>query len=159
VNSPNRKPDRVCPDYRQQNAPARDLALGELSKQLRTELVGGASTFPPQLPIRPSHALDTHLPGPIPLCAMFRTAPRALARQSALRALPRTANAALPAGRRALSTAPPAQKSRSWKSLFARLGAAGAVIYYYNTTDVFGDEARRTSDRRSHASEQRAETW
>jgi intermembrane space import and assembly protein 40 len=88
---------------------------------------------------------------------MFRTAPRALARQSALRALPRTSNAALPAGRRALSTAPPAQKSRSWKNLFARLGAAGAVIYYYNTTDVFGDEAPRTSDNPTQASsEQRA---
>ena len=83
---------------------------------------------------------------------MFRTAPRALARQSALRALPRTGNAALPAaGRRTLSTAPPAHKSRSWKNLFARLGLAGAVIYYYNTSDVFGDEPRCTSSIPTHA--------
>lgn len=72
---------------------------------------------------------------------MFRTAPRLIARQSALRAVPRAA--ALPA-RRFISTAPPAQKSRSWKSLVARLGLAGAIIYYYNTTDLLGDEPRRT---------------
>ncbi|KAF2623313.1 hypothetical protein BU25DRAFT_305655, partial [Macroventuria anomochaeta] len=63
---------------------------------------------------------------------MFRTAPRLIARQGALRAVPR---ASLPA-RRFISTAPPAQKSRSWKSLVARLGLAGAIIYYYNTTDI-----------------------
>lgn len=69
---------------------------------------------------------------------MFRSAPRIIARQGALRAAPR---ASLPA-RRFISTAPPAQKSRSWKSLVARLGLAGAIIYYYNTTDVFADEPR-----------------
>ncbi|KAH6629400.1 hypothetical protein C7974DRAFT_394405 [Boeremia exigua] len=59
---------------------------------------------------------------------MLRTAPRIIARHSALRAAP-------PA-RRFISTAPPAQKSRSWKSLVGRLGIAGAIIYYYNTTDL-----------------------
>ncbi|KAF1354218.1 hypothetical protein EJ07DRAFT_91779, partial [Lizonia empirigonia] len=43
--------------------------------------------------------------------------------------------------RRCLSTAPPAQKARSWKSLVARLGLAGAVVYFYNSTDVL-DEPR-----------------
>lgn len=70
---------------------------------------------------------------------MFRSAPRLIARPGALRALPRHP---VPA-RRGLSTAPPAHKSRSWKSLVARLGLAGAVVYYYNTTDVFADEPRR----------------
>ena len=74
---------------------------------------------------------------------MFRSAPRIIARQGALRAAPRASlPASLPA-RRFISTAPPAQKSRSWKSLVARLGLAGAIIYYYNTTDVFADEPRR----------------
>lgn len=73
---------------------------------------------------------------------MFRSAPRFIARQAALRATPR----ALPSftARRAISTAPPAHKSRSWKSLVARLGLAGAIIYYYNTTDVFAEDPRRT---------------
>jgi len=51
-------------------------------------------------------------------------------------ALPRTTTPA----RRYLSTAPPTQKSRSWKSLAARLGIAGTIIYYYNTTDIFAEE-------------------
>jgi hypothetical protein len=51
--------------------------------------------------------------------------------------LPRSRN-------RYLSTAPPAQKSRSFKSLVARLGLAGAIVYYYNTTDVFAEEPRCT---------------
>ncbi|CAO2653710.1 Nn.00g031210.m01.CDS01 [Neocucurbitaria sp. VM-36] len=71
---------------------------------------------------------------------MFRAAPRLIVRP-ALRAaqLPSFAPA-----RRYLSTAPPTQKSRSWKSLVARLGAAGAIIYYYNTTDVFAEEPRHS---------------
>jgi intermembrane space import and assembly protein 40 len=82
---------------------------------------------------------------------MFRSTPRLIARQGALRASPRafpslTATsptaASLPA-RRAISTAPPARKSRSWKSLVARLGLAGAIIYYYNTTDVFAEDPRQ----------------
>ncbi|KAL1972738.1 hypothetical protein VTN31DRAFT_7152 [Thermomyces dupontii] len=42
--------------------------------------------------------------------------------------------------RRLLSTAPPAQKSRSWKNLLVRLGLAGAAVYYYNTSTVFAEE-------------------
>ena len=72
---------------------------------------------------------------------MFRSAPRLIARQGALRASARAFPSA-PA-RRFISTAPPAQKSRSWKSLVARLGLAGAIIYYYNTTDIFDSEDPR----------------
>jgi len=72
---------------------------------------------------------------------MFRSAPRLIARQGALRASPRAVTS-LPA-RRFISTAPPAQKSRSWKSLVARLGLAGAIIYYYNTTDIFAEDPRQ----------------
>ncbi|KAF2279204.1 uncharacterized protein EI97DRAFT_491928 [Westerdykella ornata] len=69
---------------------------------------------------------------------MFRPASRLVARQSAVRAFPRT----LAPSRRLLSTAPPAEKSRSWKSLAARLGIAGALIYSYNSTDLFAEEPR-----------------
>ncbi|KAL1608509.1 Oxidoreductase [Paraconiothyrium brasiliense] len=68
---------------------------------------------------------------------MFRPATRLIA-SNAARVAPR---AAAPA-RRFISTAPPTQKSRSWKSLFARVGAAGAIIYYYNTADVWAEEPR-----------------
>ncbi|KAF2684080.1 hypothetical protein K458DRAFT_339248 [Lentithecium fluviatile CBS 122367] len=71
---------------------------------------------------------------------MFRPATRLITRPSALRAIPR---AAAPA-RRFLSTAPPTQKSRSWKSLAARIGIAGAIIYYYNTYEVFAEEPKHT---------------
>ncbi|CAN9419069.1 unnamed protein product [Alternaria alternata] len=70
---------------------------------------------------------------------MFRAAPRLIARP-ALRIAP--LRSAAPA-RRYLSTAPPSQKSRSFKSLVARVGIAGAIIYYYNTTDVFAEEPRQ----------------
>ncbi|KAF2010335.1 hypothetical protein BU24DRAFT_427463 [Aaosphaeria arxii CBS 175.79] len=69
---------------------------------------------------------------------MFQSASRVIARPTVLRALPR---ASAPA-RRFLSTAPPTQKSRSWKSLAARIGIAGTIIYYYNTTNVFAEEPR-----------------
>lgn len=69
---------------------------------------------------------------------MFRPAARLIARQSAFRNVPRS----VAHSSRFISTAPPTQKSRSWKSLVARVGAAGAVIYYYNTTDVFAEEPR-----------------
>ena len=69
---------------------------------------------------------------------MFRPAVRLIARPNALRNLPRSTPSS-----RFLSTAPPTQKSRSWKSLVARVGAAGGIIYYYNTTDVFAEEPRR----------------
>ncbi|KAF2122367.1 mitochondrial intermembrane space import and assembly protein 40 [Lophiotrema nucula] len=68
---------------------------------------------------------------------MFRIAPRIIARSTAPRAVPRAAPV-----RRLLSTAPPAQKSRSWKSSAARWGTAVAVIYYYNTSDVFAEEPK-----------------
>jgi intermembrane space import and assembly protein 40 len=68
---------------------------------------------------------------------MFRAAaPRLIART----ALPRT----VAPSRRYISTAPPTQKSRSFKSLVARLGIAGTIIYYYNTIDVFAEEPGRT---------------
>jgi intermembrane space import and assembly protein 40 len=43
-------------------------------------------------------------------------------------------------GRRFLSTAPPTQKSRSWKSSAARWALAAGGIYYYNTSNVFAEE-------------------
>ncbi|TAQ84818.1 hypothetical protein B7494_g6845 [Chlorociboria aeruginascens] len=42
--------------------------------------------------------------------------------------------------RRFLSTAPPSQKSRSWKSSLARWGVAGGLLYYYNTSTAFAEE-------------------
>ncbi|KAJ4289015.1 Oxidoreductase [Kalmusia sp. IMI 367209] len=69
---------------------------------------------------------------------MFRPATRLIAGSTAVRT---SARAAAPA-RRFISTAPPTQKSRSWKSLAARVGIAGAIIYYYNTTEVFAEEPR-----------------
>ncbi|KAF2658185.1 hypothetical protein K491DRAFT_690335, partial [Lophiostoma macrostomum CBS 122681] len=71
---------------------------------------------------------------------MFRPTSRLIARSTATRALPR--NATPTPTRRFLSTAPPTQKARSWKSLVARVGIAGAIVYYYNTTDVFAEEPR-----------------
>ncbi|KAF2262180.1 hypothetical protein CC78DRAFT_618800 [Lojkania enalia] len=68
---------------------------------------------------------------------MFRPTSRLIARSSALRTLPRAA----PAGR-FLSTASPTAKSRSWKNSAARWGIAGAILYYYNTSDVFAEEPR-----------------
>ncbi|KAF1850718.1 uncharacterized protein K460DRAFT_361480 [Cucurbitaria berberidis CBS 394.84] len=69
---------------------------------------------------------------------MFRAVPRLIARP----ALGATRPPCFAPARRYISTAPPTQKSRSWKSLVARLGAAGAVIYYYNTTEIFAGEPR-----------------
>ncbi|KAF2034254.1 hypothetical protein EK21DRAFT_44577, partial [Setomelanomma holmii] len=66
---------------------------------------------------------------------MFRAAPRFIARSALQRS-------AAPM-RRYISTAPPTQKSRSWKSLVARFGIAGTIVYYYNTTDVFAEEPRQ----------------
>ncbi|EKD18298.1 CHCH domain-containing protein [Drepanopeziza brunnea f. sp. 'multigermtubi' MB_m1] len=42
--------------------------------------------------------------------------------------------------RRFLSTAPPAQKSRGWKSSAVRWALAGAGVYYYNTSSLFEEE-------------------
>ncbi|KAL9595925.1 MAG: hypothetical protein Q9219_006151 [cf. Caloplaca sp. 3 TL-2023] len=44
-----------------------------------------------------------------------------------------------PQTRRFLSTAPPAQKSRSWKSSAVRWGIAAGAIYFYNTSPIFAD--------------------
>lgn len=42
--------------------------------------------------------------------------------------------------RRFISTAPPSQKSRSWKSSAARWALAAGGVYYYNTSNVFAEE-------------------
>ncbi|ERF73369.1 hypothetical protein EPUS_07203 [Endocarpon pusillum Z07020] len=44
------------------------------------------------------------------------------------------------ATKRFLSTAPPHQKSRSWKSSAARWGLAIAGLYYYNTSELFAEQ-------------------
>ncbi|KAF4982205.1 hypothetical protein FZEAL_2089 [Fusarium zealandicum] len=69
---------------------------------------------------------------------MYRTTLRSASRpaiaslrSSTLRAAPR----------RFASTAPPADKSRSWKSSAARWGLAFGALYYYNTSPVFAEEA------------------
>ncbi|TLD38479.1 intermembrane space import and assembly protein 40 [Venturia nashicola] len=43
-------------------------------------------------------------------------------------------------GARTLTTAPPHKTSRSWKNLALRLVAAGGIIYWYNTTNVFAED-------------------
>ncbi|RMY30033.1 hypothetical protein D0865_15356 [Hortaea werneckii] len=67
---------------------------------------------------------------------MYRPAVRA-ASSAASKALPRHAATT---GRRFVSTAPPHQKSRSWKSSAVRWGLAGTLVYYYNTNNVFAEE-------------------
>ncbi|KAL2014537.1 hypothetical protein VTN00DRAFT_2062 [Thermoascus crustaceus] len=42
--------------------------------------------------------------------------------------------------RRLASTAPPEQKSRSWKSTLLRLGLAVGAVYYYNTSSIFAEQ-------------------
>jgi len=64
---------------------------------------------------------------------MYKTAVRSAPRRLFQ---PRTLNTS----RRFLNTAPPAQKSRSWKSSAARWGLAAAGVYYYNTSNVFAEE-------------------
>ena len=64
---------------------------------------------------------------------MIRQSPRCLLRA------PATALRPFPT-RRFLSTAPPAQKSRSWKNKATRLGLAVGIIYYYNTSTLFAEE-------------------
>ena len=60
------------------------------------------------------------------------------AARAAAAAVPRAAVAA--PTRRFLSTAPPTLKRRTWKGLVARMGLAGAVVYYYQTNDLFAEE-------------------
>ncbi|KAE9978044.1 hypothetical protein BLS_000916 [Venturia inaequalis] len=44
-------------------------------------------------------------------------------------------------GARTLTTAPPHKTSRSWKNVALRWVAAGGIIYWYNTTNVFAEES------------------
>ncbi|KZF23373.1 hypothetical protein L228DRAFT_282107 [Xylona heveae TC161] len=64
---------------------------------------------------------------------------RATTRSGLVRSLPSPSYRAS-AARRFLSTAPPAQKSRSWKSSAVRWGLAIGGIYYYNTNTAFAEE-------------------
>ncbi|KAJ9636843.1 Oxidoreductase [Coniosporium tulheliwenetii] len=66
---------------------------------------------------------------------MFRSASRTILSSPLPRYAPRAA-----AARRFLSTAPPHQKSRSWKSSTVRWGLAIGAVYYYNTSNVFAEE-------------------
>ncbi|KAI9894030.1 MAG: Oxidoreductase [Vezdaea aestivalis] len=69
---------------------------------------------------------------------MLNSSPRALLRKRIpLRAIRPSPTAS---SRRFLSTAPPSQRSRSWKNSAIRWGIAGAIIYYYNTSSYFKDE-------------------
>jgi len=66
---------------------------------------------------------------------MFRPAARQLLKTSVPRSLSKTVQS-----QRFISTAPPHQKSRSWKSSALRWATAGALVYTYNTSNVFADE-------------------
>ncbi|KAM0724137.1 hypothetical protein Q7P37_000018 [Cladosporium fusiforme] len=66
---------------------------------------------------------------------MFRSALRTGASSRLTRSLPQNATA-----KRFLTTAPPHKTSRSWKNSAARWTLAGALIYYYNTSNVFAEE-------------------
>lgn len=66
---------------------------------------------------------------------MIRQAPRYLLRQNA----PITRS--IPHPRRFLSTAPPPQRSRSLRNSTVRWGLAIGLLYWYNTSDVFAEEA------------------
>lgn len=66
---------------------------------------------------------------------MFKSATRIASAAPLNRVVPRAG-----AARRFISTAPPHQKSRSWKSSAARWGLAGALVYYYNTATAFAEE-------------------
>jgi len=73
---------------------------------------------------------------------MFRSAARSTSRRL-LSSKPQSSGAT----RRFLSTAPPAQKSRSWKSSAVRWVIAGAGIYYYNTSTVFAEQPEEAISR------------
>jgi len=74
---------------------------------------------------------------------MFRPATRSVARCTAALRAPLPRSVAAPTRRLASTAPPPVRKSRSWKSLAARLGLAGGIVYYYNTTEVFAEEPGR----------------
>ncbi|KAH8678615.1 hypothetical protein BGZ60DRAFT_468081 [Tricladium varicosporioides] len=67
---------------------------------------------------------------------MFKSAIRAAPRQI----LPSRTLIKSGSARRFLSTAPPSQKSRSWKSSAARWAIAAGGVYYYNTSNLFAEE-------------------
>ncbi|KAG9258760.1 intermembrane space import and assembly protein 40 [Emericellopsis atlantica] len=67
---------------------------------------------------------------------MYRTSLR-----SAARPLLRSVRSQQPCSRRFASTKSPADRPRSWKSSALRWGAAGAALYYYNTSNVFAEES------------------
>ncbi|KAI5195051.1 hypothetical protein AUEXF2481DRAFT_37184 [Aureobasidium subglaciale EXF-2481] len=60
-------------------------------------------------------------------------------RPIARRAVAQASRSSAPS-RRFLSTAPPHEKSRSWKNSAVRWTLAGALVYYYNTSNVFAEE-------------------
>ncbi|MDI1493179.1 MAG: Oxidoreductase [Ramalina farinacea] len=70
---------------------------------------------------------------------MIRQAPRYLLRRNAPIAR------SIPHSRRFLSTAPPPQRSRSLRSSTVRWGLAIGLLYWYNTSDLFAEEASCTS--------------
>ncbi|PSK36111.1 Mitochondrial intermembrane space import and assembly protein 40 [Elsinoe australis] len=70
---------------------------------------------------------------------MFRHSSRHLLAVARPRQVPRSA-----LSRRFLSTAPPHEKSRSWKNSFGRWALAGGLVYYYNTSSAFADEPTYT---------------
>ncbi|KAL1964420.1 hypothetical protein VTN77DRAFT_6978 [Rasamsonia byssochlamydoides] len=73
---------------------------------------------------------------------MFRPASRTLLRAPSRVAAPGRIRVVqrIPTTSRLISTAPPAQKSRSWTNCLVRLGLAVGVVYYYNTSSVFAEE-------------------
>ncbi|EPE24388.1 hypothetical protein GLAREA_08240 [Glarea lozoyensis ATCC 20868] len=71
---------------------------------------------------------------------MFKTALRATPR----RITPTRTVFQNTSSRRFLSTAPPSQKSRSWKSSAMRWALAAGGVYYYNTSNLFAEEPEST---------------
>ncbi|KAL1305314.1 hypothetical protein AAFC00_002216 [Neodothiora populina] len=66
---------------------------------------------------------------------MFRPTARRVLVQSTPRNLTRSAQTP-----RFLTTAPPHKTSRSWKNSAVRWTLAGALVYYYNTSNIFAEE-------------------
>lgn len=72
---------------------------------------------------------------------MFQSAARSAPRRILTSRVPlKISNA-----RRFLSTAPPPQKSRTWKSSAARWALAIGGVYYYNTSTVFAEQPEGSS--------------
>ncbi|KAI9819356.1 MAG: Oxidoreductase [Thelocarpon impressellum] len=68
----------------------------------------------------------------------MRPASRLLIRSSL--AAPRRPPPGFRGSRRLLNTAPPVQKSRSWKGTALRWGLAAGAVYYYNTSNLFASQ-------------------